>query len=62
MKEFDLVKAKVDIENIQMGTEGVIVHIYEGHTACEVEFFDENDDTIDVVTCKFEQLELITKL
>ena len=59
MKEFDLVKAKVDIENIQIGTEGVIVHIYEGHAACEVEFFDDNDNTIDVVTCKFEQLELI---
>ena len=59
MKEFDLVKAIVDIENIKINTEGVIVYIYDGHDACEVEFFDNKNNTIDVVTCKFEQLELI---
>lgn len=61
MNEFDVIKAKVDIDAIKKGTEGVIVHVYEGYSACEVEFFDDNDETIDVVTCKFEQLELVKK-
>ena len=36
-------------ENIKAGTEGVIVHEYDGR-AFEVEFFDDEDNTIDVVT------------
>ena len=35
MKELDLVESLVKIENIEVGTQGVIVHVYEGHNACE---------------------------
>ena len=61
MKELDLVESLVKIDNIDAGTQGVIVHVYEGHDACEVEFFDSNDETIAVVTCKFEQLKFISR-
>ena len=61
MKELDLVESLVKIDNIEAGTQGVIVHVYEGHDACEVEFFDVNDETIAVVTCKFEQLKFISR-
>ncbi len=59
MKENDIVVSKTKIQCIEVGTQGVIVHIYEGRKACEVEFFDENDQTIDVVTCKYDQLEIL---
>ena len=49
MKELDAVKLVEDYENIKAGTEGVIVHEYDGR-AFEVEFFDDEDNTIDVVT------------
>lgn len=59
MKENNIVVSKTKIQCIEAGTQGVIVHIYEGRNACEVEFFDENDQTIDVVTCKYDQLEIL---
>lgn len=49
MKEFDSVRLLDDYNGIQAGTIGVIVHEYDG-TAFEVEFFDKDGNTIDVVT------------
>lgn len=49
MKELDSVKLIKDFNGIASGTIGVIVNEYDG-SAFEVEFFDENGDTIDVVT------------
>ena len=49
MKEFDTVKLIEDFEGIKAGTIGVIVCEYDG-TAFEVEFFDLDGNTIDVVT------------
>ena len=61
MKELDVVESIVKIENIEPGTTGVIIYIHEGYAAREVEFFDEDDDTIAVITCKYEQLKYIGK-
>ena len=59
MKEYDRIVSITKIESIEVGTHGIVVYIYEWHNACEVEFFDENNQTIDVVTCRFDQLEIL---
>ena len=58
MKELDSVRLIEDYENIKAGTQGVIVYEYDG-TAFEVEFFDENNNTIDVVTTPAKYLTLV---
>lgn len=58
MKELDVVKLLSDFENISAGTEGTIVLDYDKEY-CEVEFFDKDGDTIDVVTTPKELLELV---
>lgn len=58
MKELDVVKILKDYENIPSGTQGTIVCEYDGK-AFEVEFFDSNGDTIDVVTTPSELLALV---
>lgn len=58
MKELDTVKLLENYENIKANTIGVIVYEYDG-TAFEVEFFDKNDNTIDVVTTPAKYLELV---
>ncbi len=57
MKELDTVKLLDDFEGIKAGTIGVIVCEYDG-TAFEVEFFDLQGNTIDVVTTPSELLAL----
>ena len=58
MKELDVVKILKDFETIPLGTQGTIVCEYDGK-AFEVEFFDSNGDTLDVVTTPAELLILI---
>lgn len=58
MKEFDIVKLKENFQGINAGTEGTIVLEYDG-TAFEVEFVDENLDTIEVTTTPANLLELV---
>ena len=48
-----------DYKNLPAGTEGAIVLEYDGK-AFEVEFFDDDGDTIDVLTVPVECLELVT--
>lgn len=57
MKELDTVKLLNDFEGIKAGTIGVIVCEYDG-TAFEVEFFDLEGNTIDVVTTPSDLLKL----
>ena len=57
MKELDTVKSINDFEGIKAGTIGVIVCEYDG-TAFEVEFFDLEGNTIDVVTTPLNLLAL----
>ena len=57
MKELDTVKLLNDFEGVKAGTIGVIVCEYDG-TAFEVEFFDLEGNTIDVVTTPSELLVL----
>ena len=59
MKEFDVVKLTEDFKNLPAGTEGAIVLEYDGK-AFEVEFFDDDGDTIDVLTVPAELLALVT--
>jgi len=58
MKEIDIVKLVKDFEDLKAGTEGTIVHDYNGKVF-EVEFVDENKDTIGVYTTPIEYLELV---
>ena len=57
MKELDIVKLNRNYNGIQEGTIGTIVLKYNDNNY-EVEFFDENGDTIDVLTISEDYLEL----
>lgn len=58
MKELDVVRLKSVFSDLPTGTTGTIVLEYDGK-CFEVEFFDENGDTIDVITTPVEFLELV---
>lgn len=58
MRELDVIKLIEDFSGIPAGTKGTIVLEYDG-THFEVEFFDRNGNTIDVVTTPSRLLELI---
>ena len=58
MKELDVVRLKSVFSDLPTGTTGTIVLEYDGK-CFEVEFFDKNGDTIDVVTTPVEFLELV---
>lgn len=60
MRELDVVKIIEDFSGILAGTKGTIVLEYDG-THFEVEFVDENGNTIDVVTTPSRLLEFIEK-
>ena len=59
MNELDVVKLKCDFHGLSAGTIGTIVFEYDG-TVFEVEFIDNNGDTIDVLTTPAEKIELVT--
>ena len=59
MNELDVVKLKCDFHGLSAGTIGTIVFEYDG-TVFEVEFVDNNGDTIDVLTTPAEKIELVT--
>lgn len=58
MKELDVVRLIEDHKEIKKGTMGTIVLLYDDKN-CEVEFFDEAGDTIDVLLTPLKKLELI---
>ena len=58
MKELDVVRLTKEFEGLPIGTEGTIVCEYDGK-AFEVEFFDNDGDTIDVFTTPVEVIELL---
>ena len=60
MKELDTVKLNKKFKGLSAGTIGTIVDEYDG-TAFAVEFFDDDGDTIDVLTTPAEYLELVQK-
>ena len=59
MKAVDVVRLKSDFQSLPAGTIGTIVLEYDG-TDFEVEFFDSDGDTIDVLTTPAEKIELVT--
>ena len=60
MKELDVVRLTKEFKGLPAGTEGAIVLEYDG-TFFEVEFFDDDGDTIDVITTPADALELVSK-
>lgn len=58
MKELDSVKIIKKFNGLPIGTKGAIILEYDG-SYYEVEFFDSNVDTIDVLTTPCDVLELI---
>ena len=57
MKELDIVKLNKDFNGVPAGT---IVLEYDG-TCFEVEYFDDDGDTIDVLTTPTTMLDLVAK-
>lgn len=61
MKELDVVKLNKEFKGLKAGTEGIIVLEYDGNYF-EVEFFDDNNDTIGVFTTPIELLETVNEM
>ena len=61
MKELDVVKLNKEFKGLKAGTEGTIVLEYDGKYY-EVEFFDDNNDTIGVFTTPIEVLETVKEM
>jgi len=60
MKEYDVVKSKKKLSSkVPKGLTGTIVMDYSNSNDFEVEFFDNNKETVDVITVNKEDLELI---
>lgn len=57
MNELDCVRLAQPFEDLDVGTEGTIVHKYN-EKDFEVEFFDTSGETIGVYTISIEYLEL----
>lgn len=60
MNELDIVKLVKPFKSLKVGIQGTIVLKYSDNDF-EVEFFDENGESIDVVTISKKYLELVTK-
>lgn len=58
MQELDIVKLNKEFKGLKAGTEGTIVLEYDSNYF-EVEFFDDNNDTIGVFTTPAELLDFI---
>lgn len=61
MEELDVVKLNKEFKGLKAGTEGTIVLEYDGNYF-EVEFFDDNNDTIGVFTTPIELLETVNEM
>lgn len=61
MKESDVVKLTEDYKGLLTGTQGTIVLKYND-ALFEVEFFDNDGNTIDVLTTPVDMLELVTEV
>ena len=59
IQERDIVRTLVDREGFLKGSKGVVVSIYFGYPVCEVEIWDKTNYPIDVITYKFDELEVI---
>lgn len=55
-----MVRLTKEFEGLPAGTEGTIVHDYDG-TMFEVEYFDDKGNTIDVIMTPKDQLVLVSK-
>lgn len=61
IQERDIVRTLVDKEWVLKGSRGVVVLIYSGYPVCEVEIWDETNYPIDVITYKFDELEVVER-
>ena len=59
IKEYDIIKTLVEKDGFKAGSIGVVVSLYSTGPACEVEIWDNNHYPIDVVTYKYDEIELI---
>ena len=58
IKEYDKVKTLVEKEGYPIGTIGIVVSLYATYNVCEVELWDSKDYPQDVVTYKFDEIEI----
>lgn len=61
IKEYDLVKTLVEKYGYPKGTKGVIVGIYKGGEACNVELWDKTNYPMDVITYTTNEIEIINE-
>lgn len=59
IQEYALVRTLVEKEGYKAGTMGVVVSLYSTGPACEVELQGEDKYPVDVVTYRFEELEVV---
>ena len=57
-KEYSVVLAKKDLENVPKGSRGTVLIIYEEGNAFEVEFVTEQNETIAILTVAGDDIEL----
>lgn len=60
IKEYERVKTLVDKDGFPAGSVGVVVSIYGDGPGCEVELWDANENPVDVVTYKMNELEVVS--
>lgn len=58
LKELDVVRLIKSFDDLEKGTQGIIVHKYDDCNF-EIEFIDGNGKTIDVVTTPKDVIELV---
>ncbi len=60
--EYDVIKAKIDLENsIPKGSIGTILIIYEKGKHYEVEFIDDDKNSLGTIMVKEDEIEAISK-
>ncbi len=60
IKKYVQVETLVDKESFPKGTKGVVVSMYNGNIACEVELWDNDNYPVDVVTYLCVELKELT--
>jgi len=59
IQQRDIVKTLASKKGFPTGSKGIVVSIYSGYPVCEVKIRDTMNYPIDVITYKFDELELI---
>lgn len=62
LKEFDPIITLVDKQGISKGTQGCIVHVYDGYNAYTCELFDADFNTIGVKDYEYNEIKKLNDI